>query len=153
MFPFPWYVAGPLMGLVILATYAVMNRPLGALGSYAQIVDFLRQKPMKESWRIWYLVGVMLGGAGASWLFGVPAEVASYGKLGELLGSPALLALLLLGGGCIGFGARWMGGCTYGHGLCGVSVRSPGSLLATATFMMTAIAVTLRIHGITGGLL
>jgi uncharacterized membrane protein YedE/YeeE len=153
MLHIPWYVAGPLMGLVVTATYAVANRPLGALGSYAQVVDFVRQQPVKEIWRVWYLVGVILGGTAASWIFGIPEIVNSYGKLGSLLSAPLLLPLLFVGGICIGFGARWMGGCTSGHGLCGTSSRSVGSFAATISFMASAIVVTLLIHKLSGGIL
>jgi uncharacterized membrane protein YedE/YeeE len=141
------------MGLVVIAVYAITNRPLGALGSYAQVVDFVRQKPVKEIWRVWYLAGVLLGGSAASWIFGIPEIVNSYGKLGSLLSAPFLLPLLFIGGICIGFGARWMGGCTSGHGLCGTSTLSVGSFAATISFMSSAIVVTLLIHRLTGGIL
>jgi uncharacterized membrane protein YedE/YeeE len=141
------------MGLVVIAVYAITNRPLGALGSYAQVVDFVRQQPVKEIWRVWYLAGVLLGGSAASWIFGIPEIVISYGKLGSLLSAPFLLPLLFIGGICIGFGARWMGGCTSGHGLCGTSTLSVGSFAATISFMASAIVATLLIHRLTGGIL
>lgn len=50
---------------------------------------------------------------------------------------PALIAAGLL----VGFGARLGSGCTSGHGVCGGARLSPRSLVATATFMVTAAAV------------
>ncbi len=54
-----------------------------------------------------------------------------------------LLPTLLVGGLLVGFGTRMAGGCTSGHGLCGVSRAQPGSLLATATFFGIGIVTSL----------
>lgn len=57
-----------------------------------------------------------------------------------------LSPLALLGGGLlVGFGTRMAGGCTSGHGLCGVSRFQRGSLAATATFFAAGIAVALLV--------
>lgn len=74
-----------------------------------------------------------------------------YGVLGELLLLGALVLVLFAGGLLIGFGARWAGACTSGHGLSGCATRSPGSLVAVMTFMVTAVGVTLLLHLATGG--
>lgn len=64
-------------------------------------------------------------------------------------GSGALsYGVLLLGGVLIGWGTRMAGGCTSGHGLCGVSRAQPGSLLATSAFFGTGIAVSLLLDAI-----
>jgi hypothetical protein len=55
---------------------------------------------------------------------------------------PLAFVPLLLGGALVGFGTRMAGGCTSGHGLCGVSRFQPGSLLATAAFFGTGIVVS-----------
>jgi uncharacterized membrane protein YedE/YeeE len=49
-------------------------------------------------------------------------------------------ALLVLAGLLVGFGSVWGNGCTSGHGVCGLSRLSMRSLVATLTFMATAIA-------------
>ena len=49
-------------------------------------------------------------------------------------------ALLVLAGLLVGFGSVWGNGCTSGHGVCGLSRLSLRSLVATVTFMATAMA-------------
>ena len=49
-------------------------------------------------------------------------------------------ALLALAGLLVGFGSVWGNGCTSGHGVCGLSRLSVRSLVATLTFMATAMA-------------
>jgi uncharacterized membrane protein YedE/YeeE len=72
---------------------------------------------------------------------GLGLRGAGFAKL--VHGSPVAGALVLLGGGVlVGFGTRMAGGCTSGHGLCGVSRFQPGSLLATAAFFASGVAVS-----------
>lgn len=52
----------------------------------------------------------------------------------------ANVALLIVAGLLVGFGAVWGGGCTSGQGVCGLSRLSPRSLTATAVFMSVAVA-------------
>ncbi len=49
------------------------------------------------------------------------------------------MPVLVLAGLLVGFGSVWGNGCTSGHGVCGLSRLSVRSLVATATFMVTAI--------------
>ena len=65
--------------------------------------------------------------------------------------APALAVVLLAVGALIGYGARWAGGCTSGHGISGCSAGSPESLAATTTFFGVAILVTAAVHLATGG--
>ncbi|MDP9380323.1 MAG: YeeE/YedE family protein [Chloroflexota bacterium] len=150
--PAPWYIIGPLMGLVIAGMYAVSNKHLGVSGSYVQFVDRARGRPM-EVWRLWFLAGLMVGAVLVAVLGEAPQFGLRYGRLGEVLPIGALVAVLFLGGMLIGFGARWMGACTSGHGLSGCSTRSRGSFVATVTFFFTAVMVTLLLHWLTGGAL
>lgn len=148
----PWYVAGPVLGLLVVGLYAVANRPLGSLGAYIQTVSLARGRAT-EVWRVWFFGGIFAGGAVAALLRGGSSFGLDYGVLGVELSLPALALVLLAGGTLMGYGARWAGGCTTGHGLCGASVVSPGSIAATAVFMSTAVAVTALIHVVFGGAL
>jgi uncharacterized membrane protein YedE/YeeE len=63
-------------------------------------------------------------------------------------GNGPLAWLALAGGGLlVGFGTRMAGGCTSGHGLCGVSRFQAGSLIATGIFFATGIAVSFLLGG------
>ena len=55
---------------------------------------------------------------------------------------PLNLTILLLGGLCVGFGTRMAGGCTSGHGLNGCGRLQIPSIVATATFFGTGVAVS-----------
>ncbi|GAC1467328.1 MAG: hypothetical protein NVS2B16_17150 [Chloroflexota bacterium] len=147
----PWFIAGPCLGLLVVALYAVANKPLGATGAYLQVINLARDRVTVEMWRVWYFVGLIVGAAIAVTLGSGFTLTASYGALGQALPVPLLIPVLAGAGILLGYGARWMGGCTSGHGLCGVSTLSVGSVVATASFMGTAVAVTLLIHLATGG--
>ena len=149
----PWYVAGPMLGLLVVGLYAIANRPLGSVGAYIQVLFLGRGQRPPEPWRAWFFGGIFLGGGLAALLRGDWAVGLGYGALEAELATPALLLVLLLGGALMGFGARWAGGCTTGHGLCGVSALSPGSIVATGTFMTTAVVVTFLIPWLVGGAL
>ena len=148
----PWFAAGPMLGLLVVGMYAVANKPIGSLGAYIQTLAFARGRTT-EPWRVWFFAGMFGGGLLAGLLRGDLSFGLGYGALGTEFSTPALALILLLGGGLMGYGARWGGGCTTGHGLCGTSVLSPGSIVATGTFMTTAVVVTWLIHLTIGGAL
>jgi uncharacterized membrane protein YedE/YeeE len=149
----PWFVAGPAIGLLVVALYTLANRRLGVTQSYVQVYRALQGRPVTEAWRLWLFAGMAAGALAVALLRGGPVLSTGYGALGALLPMDALMVLLLAGGVLMGFGARWAGGCTSGHGISGNSGLSPASFVATGTFMVTAIAVTLAIHLLTGGAL
>lgn len=145
-----WYIAGPLMGLSVVALYALINKPLGATTAYSETFKFLRRAPF-ESWRVIYFGGLVAGAIAATALRDGFSWNWSYGALGDLLPLGLLIPILAGAGFIMGYGARWSGGCTSGHGLRGSASLSPASLAATGTFMATAVAVTFALHAITGG--
>jgi uncharacterized membrane protein YedE/YeeE len=138
------------MGLSIVGLYALTNLHLGVTGAYVQFVDYARGRSV-QSWRLWFLVGLLIGGALVAIFGSTPQLGLAYGSLGRLLPLGLLVPVLFVGGTLIGFGARWCGACTSGHALSGCSTRSPGSYVAAMTFFVTAVAVTLALHAVTGG--
>ena len=146
----PWFIAGPLMGLTVVGLYALANKPLGATTAYSQTLQALRRRAF-EPWRVALFAGLIAGALLAGLLQGGLHFNLDYGRLGDLVPLAVLIPLLVGAGFVMGFGARWSGGCTSGHGLRGTSSLSPASFAATGTFMLTAVAVTGLLHFLTGG--
>ncbi len=149
----PWYIAGPLIGLIVVGFYAVTNRRLGVTTAYSSVAYLLVDRTRSEGWRVWYFAGLAAGALFATLLQGGPRFGVGYGALGALVPVAVLIPILFGAGILIGYGARWSGGCTSGHGISGTSSLSVASLAATATFMATAIAITLLLRVVTGGAL
>jgi len=64
---------------------------------------------------------------------------------------PASYGMIVVAGLLVGFGTRLGGGCTSGHGVCGIARLSPRSITATAVFMTTAILVVTFTRHVLGG--
>ena len=103
---------------------------------------------------VWYNVvffgGLLLGGSlSALWRgdLHLRGPEASFTRL--FGGGSTRAALVLLGGGfLVGLGTRMAGGCTSGHGLCGVSRLQRGSLLSTAAFFGAAVLASLALEAL-----
>lgn len=142
----PWFVAGPLLGLCVVAMRWLMNARLGVVGAWSDVVDAVVARRPSFGPFGWMLVGLIAGGAIFALVAGGP-DFHGYGWLTATFsgagGTLAVVAILLVCGLLIGFGAKIAGGCTSGNGLSGNAMASPASLVATATFFVTAIVVTL----------
>ncbi len=92
-------------------------------------VDRLERKAGDVSWRIAFVAGLVA--APLAW-----RVLAALPEIRVDANSPALLAAGLL----VGVGTRYGGGCTSGHGVCGVSRASPRSIAATVAFMAAGFA-------------
>ena len=141
LFPLGWphYLVGGLcIGVGVALLYIATGRLAGmssvftSTWSYVSMHAAFRQPRWLASraWRLQLALGLVLGAA-LWWLMLGPAEPLSTGV-------PAWR--LLLGGAVAGFGARLAGGCTSGHGICGIGSLKLPSLLAVLTFMATGFA-------------
>jgi uncharacterized membrane protein YedE/YeeE len=74
----------------------------------------------------------------------VPGDGVESADFGAIFGhSPWVAYAVLLGAGVlVGFGTRMAGGCTSGHGLCGVSRLQKGSLLSTVAFFGAGVVTS-----------
>lgn len=137
----PWFAAGPAIGLLVVGLYAVANRPLGASGGFIDLVAFARAPRAGLKWTVYFLAGIVIGGAMFGWLSGGSSGVSSYALFDERAGvSLSGRALLLAVAGVVmGFGIRTAGGCTSGHGICGTALGSRASWASTICFMTAAI--------------
>jgi uncharacterized membrane protein YedE/YeeE len=98
-------------------------------------------------------LAALIAGALAAGLLGSATRLTGYPVLSATLPAGVLVPLLVAGGLALGYGARWAGGCTSGHGLAGCPAGSPDSLTASATFFATAVAVTFAVRALSGGVL
>ena len=130
-----FFYGGLLMGLGVALLYASSGRLGGASTFFSAIwshliaSDFFRQARFVNSrnWRTVYALGMLLGGliyAGLD-LPRLVTEVAHW--------------KFIVGGLFIGFGARLGGGCTSGHGICGMASLSLPSMTMVITFLTSAI--------------
>jgi uncharacterized membrane protein YedE/YeeE len=147
----PWYVAGPLFGLLIVGLRAVLNKPFGALGGYIDLAT--ARSSARPGFRIPMLLGIVLGGALYAATLGTFSPSLSY--VGAALPSVGVFGdglILLFAGGIMGFGARTAGGCTSGHGMSGMAIGSPASIVAAMTFFGTAVILARGMALLGGGL-
>src|SRR5438876_12268959 len=88
----PWYIAGPILGALIIALRATINKPLGALGGYIDVVDHAA-RPSRLGFNACVLAGIAIGGA----LFAVVTRTFSPEDLyaGLLPGQPVLQIAIL----------------------------------------------------------
>lgn len=127
----PWtaLAGGALIGTAASILLAMNGRVAGISGVLGGI---LAPAKGEVAWRVAFVVGLALGG-----LAMLVLAPESFGA------SPRALLLVAVAGVLVGIGTRVGGGCTSGHGVCGLSRLSMRSLVATLTFMATgALAAT-----------
>ena len=150
----PWFVAGPALGLLVVALFMLANQPLGASGAYVHTAGLLRGRDGVVKWRVWYFVGMFIGGLIVTQVLRDGSPVRSgYDALREVFPLAVVVPLVFGGAILLGYGAGLAGGCTSGHGLCGTAQGSKASMAVTATFMTTAIITTFVLGLLTGGAL
>jgi len=163
--PWPWYVAGPLIGLTVPALLILGNKPLGISSSLRHIcaacfpskIPFFSYNWKKEMWNLFFVAGIVLAGILVSLFLANPQpalidrdlvnELKTYGIAEqatllpqEIFSWEKLFTLkglfsIVLGGFLVGFGTRYAGGCTSGHSIMGLSNLQWPSLIATICFM------------------
>jgi hypothetical protein len=122
-------LAGLLGGALIGLASALLLLANGRIAGVSGILGGSLFGPVAErGWRLAFLLGVPLG----AWL----VRSATSDAMGfAITGHPAWL---VAGGLLVGFGTQLGGGCTSGHGVCGVARGSPRSIFATLAFMASA---------------
>lgn len=167
--PWPWYIAGPLIGLTVPVLLIIGNKAFGISSSLRHIcaacfpanIPFFKYEWKREIWNLFFVGGILLGGFLAMTLLANPnpveihpnlaAELSAYGITNlesmvpvDVFNWSALLTLkgfiiMVIGGFLIGFGTRYAGGCTSGHAIMGLSTLQWPSLIATCCFMVGGI--------------
>jgi uncharacterized membrane protein YedE/YeeE len=146
----PWYIAGPVLGLCVIAMRALINQRLGVVAGFSEVVERIGSRSAAFGWRAWFLFG-LIGGAFVFTLVRGSIPYDGYGWLtATFTGAEEILIvpILLVAGVLIGYGSKTASGCTSGNGLSGTSMLSPASLVSTATFFATAIVVAFLIKAV-----
>lgn len=163
--PWPWYVSGPLIGLMVPLLLIIGNKPFGISSSLKHIcaicfpakIPFFNYDWKKEAWNLVFVAGILLGGLlTGMWLSNnepikldpkLIHELSNYGITdfsllapGQIFNFSELLSpkgfiLIVVGGFLVGFGTRYANGCTSGHSIMGLSNLQFSSLVATICFM------------------
>jgi len=143
-----WWIAGPILGLVIVSFLALANKRFGVLGGVTDLVQGSAEGRGLRSWRTLLLLGIVLGGLAYALLAGAPDAGMSYSWLDAHLSMAGEVAVLFGAGLLIGVGARTAGGCTSGHGLTGSALASPASVVSMMTIMATAVGTTFLLEAV-----
>jgi uncharacterized protein len=167
--PWPWYIAGPLIGLTVPILLLLGNKSFGISSSLRHAcaaclpanIPFFKYDWKKEMWNLFFVGGIFLGGIIAGVLLrndnpvtihpNLAKELGSYGITdlhslvpAEIFNWASVLTLkgfimMVVGGFLVGFGTRYAGGCTSGHAIMGLSNLQWPSLVATCCFMVGGI--------------
>lgn len=138
-------VGGILIGISSTIMLAWNGRITGISGMVHMLVT---PKTGDINWRWIFLAGMLGGGAIYEYLF-APA-VSLFNTTPAFGFAPVAM---ILGGLIVGFGTRMGGGCTSGHGVCGLGRLSPRSLVAVITFLSTGIITVYIVRHLLAGIL
>jgi len=163
--PWPWYIAGVLIGLIVPALLILGNKHFGISANLRHVcaacfpsnIPFFKYEWKKEIWNFFFVGGILIGAILATQFLADPAPMQVHPNLvAELNGygittytkqlPPEIFSfeslftargfiLLVAGGFLVGFGTRYAGGCTSGHAIMGLSTLQLPSLIATISFM------------------
>ena len=134
-------VSAAIGGLLIGVSASVLWLSLGRVAGISGILGALWTPPAGDiAWRITFLIG----------LIAAPLIYASAGGAAPRITVPVSPLLVAVGGLLVGFGTRLGGGCTSGHGVCGLARLSSRSITATAVFMATAILTSFVLRHVIG---
>ena len=170
--PWPWYVAGPLIGLFVPVLLLAGNRLFGVSANLRHLcaalaprrIEYFRYAWRAEGgWNLAFLAGITAGGFVAVYGLGMPDVAispetrAALQALGvqdfsglvprDIIGWSSLLSLkgflVIAGGGfLVGFGTAYAGGCTSGHAIAGLADLQLPSLIAVVGFFAGGFAAT-----------
>lgn len=158
------YVAGAGVGVMAVLSFLLADRPLGCSTAFVKTSGMIEravrgEKVMEHPYYRKYVpqidgawmvvVGIVIGAFLSAMLSGVFALAWVPPLWGETFGyNPAVRVLAALAGGfLLGFGARWAGGCTSGHGISGTLQLSVNSIIAAVFFFIGGIATAMAIYG------
>ena len=169
--PWPWYIAGTIIGLTVPTLLLAGNKRLGISSTLRQIcaacvpagIPFLQYDWKKDRWNLYFVAGILIGGFLGGMVFRNPESVAISEKTFDMLVSNIVVddkliptelfswqslatlrgfLIIVVGGFLVGFGTRYAQGCTSGHGIMGLASLQWPSLVATICFFVGGIIVS-----------
>lgn len=127
-------------GLIGIAASLLLLFSRETAGISGIIAGLFRPNSGGRLWRATFVAGLLTGG-----LLLVMLLPGALGATDRPIGAVVVAGLL------VGFGTRLSGGCTSGHGVCGLSRLSVPSMVAVATFMAAGILTVLALRLASGG--
>lgn len=169
--PWPWYVAGPIIGLVVPVLLLIGNRQFGVSDNLRHMcaatlgnVEFLKYDWKGGKWNLTFALGTIIGGFIAFTVLNNPDPIAisqatksDLAALGisdftglvpsEIFSWSGLatvpgIIMIVVGGFLVGFGSRYAGGCTSGHAISGLANLQLPSLIAVLGFFAGGLIAT-----------
>ena len=123
-------IGGALIGISSVLMLLLLGRITGIAGILTGVITWNKADGL--SWRAAFVIGLVLGAVLYQIFVGpLPMDMQA--------GTPVLIIAGLL----VGMGTRLGSGCTSGHGVCGIALLSPRSLVATATFILAGMVTVL----------
>ncbi|HWI13649.1 MAG TPA: YeeE/YedE family protein [Burkholderiales bacterium] len=134
----PWMsLAGGLMIGIAAAGLAAFNGRVAGISGI--LGGLLRSTELDRYWRIAFVLGLIAAPLAYALFAVMPQPVVDAGY-------PAIMAAGVL----VGFGSRLGGGCTSGHGVCGISRLSLRGFAATLSFMAAGFSTVYVVHHVLG---
>lgn len=124
----PQIMGGLMIGSAAILVLLFMGRIAGISGIFS---NWLRLNNKLSDWRLYFLTGLLIGPILFHFLFSMPIPQPN----------PAAWPQTAFAGFLVGLGTVLGGGCTSGHGVCGIARISPRSLIATLVFVLVAALV------------
>jgi len=161
------YLAGAGIGILSTFAFLLSDRPIGCSTAFVkarglitravrpdrlQTIEYYKEIVPKIDWPLMIIPGIMIGAFLSAMLSGQLHILLVPTLWGSTFGfNPVLrIAAALLGGIFLGFGARWAGGCTSGHGISGSIQLSVASIITAACFFAGGIVVAITLFRIFG---
>ena len=136
--PFASFGGGLLIGFASVLAMALLGRIMGATGILAGVLTPADKSDW--SWRMAMVLGMASGPLAVTLVTGQTPEISV----------PVTSTMLVVGGFIVGVGVTYGGGCTSGHGVCGMARFSPRSIVATGVFMAATFATVFVVRHVVG---
>lgn len=129
---------GALIGLAAVLLMATHGRIAGMTGI---LTGLMPPVSADWAWRAAFVAGAIVA----------PMLVLQLSDTVIAFDSPVPMPWVMISGLVVGVGVYFGSGCTSGHGVCGMARLSPRSLVATLTFLSTAIITVFLVRHVLGG--